>query len=94
MLFHFNPEQEGRLRIHSWACLLMRGPDILLRMSVICSGSLQIAIQKIMVWRSALHSHKLGRFYPTLRDSISAALEKQNEKKNMEHWNCTTVPWK
>lgn len=61
----------------------MWGPDILLRMSIICSGSLQIAIQKIMVWHSALHSHKLGRFDPSLINGISAAPEKQN-KANTE----------
>lgn len=63
----FQRRRGGRLRTHEWACLLMRGPDVLLSMSIICSGRLQIAIQKIMVWHSALRSHKLGRFEPTLR---------------------------
>lgn len=50
------------MRTHEWACLLMWGPYILLRTSIICSGRLQIATQKIMAWLGALHSYKLGRF--------------------------------
>lgn len=32
-------KKEGCLPVHEWAYLLMQGPDILLRMSIICSGT-------------------------------------------------------
>lgn len=62
------PFQRRRGAGYSWMSLSVNArPRRLLSMSIICSGRLQIAIQKIMVWHSALRSHKLGRFDPTLR---------------------------